>query len=135
MRDFLVANLSIEDTWVGNLLDGRADDIYKDFIAYNQSLAYRFNDELTYVLDHIETIKDLFKPDDPKIVHFNLQQEISIQSMVILDEFIEFSKVFDEKLADDFLWPRIGKRMKNIKPFFKFDREPMLKIMKEKFSA
>jgi hypothetical protein len=133
MQDFLVSNLSIEDTWVGNLLDDKADDIYKEYIAYNQALKYRFENELAWLMDHCETPKDLFHTGDsgfPQILNYYMQQEISIQTLIIMNGFIGFDYLFDQKMPDDFLWPRIRRRMEKIKPFFKYDKDAMRPIMR-----
>ena len=131
MFDFILANLIHgQIKWVGDLLDDGANDVYIDFKRRKESRSYVFDTEIGEVLNHVENVKELFATDEfPIILTCHMQRMISIESMIILNEFIPFFGKFDKALSKDFLWPRIRDICLKARPFIHFDKDKMKKIL------
>ena len=72
----------------------------------------------------------------PTLLKEYLGKRVSIETMIILDELVEFSKKWDKDLVwDDFVWPDVKKLMKNYKGFLTIDAEryrmKLLKLIEE----
>ena len=53
-----------------------------------------------------------------------LGKRISLETMIILDNLVEFSKRWDKELEwDDFVWPYVKKLMNNYKGFLTINTE------------
>ena len=52
-----------------------------------------------------------------------LGKRISLETLIILDELVEYSKKWNEHLKDDLLWPDLKKLMNNYKWFLTFDKK------------
>ncbi len=138
MRDFLVANFLKEDMWIGTLLQDEAEDNYSTHKGIMQSLSYTFGNEVEKAFSTVAKPDDIFaveKGGEPHVVNLYMQGEVSIYTLVLLDEFVGFVKKFDKKLGDDYIWSKLSFRLKKIRPFLEFDKEKVKSILKEKLDA
>lgn len=138
MRTFLVANFLQGDGWVGDLLHDEAEKVYRDFVKRQQSLSYLFANDLDTSLSKVTRINDLFQIKSgelPPIISLYLQNEISIETIILLNQFIGFFSKFDEKLSDDFIWPKLRMKCEKLLPFLSFDKNKIKAILKEKLDA
>lgn len=139
LEDFLIANMMHGFSgWIGQLFEQESVDRYKDYTKVKQSLTYTFSKDLDHMLNKVATPKDLFTMDDKwnvaPIMRFYDRAEIHLETMAILDVFINFSKKYDARLEDDFLWQKTSKAMRKIRPFLKVDKEKIVNILKEKIN-
>lgn len=135
MKDFLIANLLANKKWVGEFLDDNAEDIYRQYLKRNQSLTYMFSNELDNLFDKVDGVTDLFRVKDneyPIILNAYLGNEVSIETIVILNRFIGFFDKFDEKLKDDYIWDKNRLLLRKYDPFVHFDKEKIKSILKKK---
>lgn len=135
MKDFLVANLLAGKKWVGEFLDDSAEDIYKQYLKRNQSLTYIFSNELDKLFDKVDDVHDLFKVKEneyPVILNAYLGNEVSIETMVMLNRFIGFFDKFDEKLKDDYIWEKHRLLLRKYEPFVRFDKDKIKSVLKQK---
>lgn len=138
MRDFLVANLMKEKTWVGDLLEEDANDNYLAYLRRKQSLSYVFSNELDELFSH-DPPERAFKVGQghlhlPPILNFIMCGAMSPETFVILDRFIGFSSTLDKRLADDYLWSKYRMLPRKLHPFLSYDKDKMKNILKEKIN-
>ena len=138
MCDFIVANLLDNDNiWVGDLLDKEAEDKYRQYLKRKQSISYNFANELDMFLAEMPNPKDWFdcKDDLPPIMNMAMSGDLSLETFVILNDFIGFMDKFDKKMADDFLWPKFSVKARKFRPFVEYDKDKIKKILKEKLNV
>jgi len=138
MKDFLVANLLKDKTWVGEFLEDDANDNYLAYLRRKQSLAYTFTNEIDEFFNQ-EPPEVAFKVGEgyrslPPILNFIMCGAMSPETFVILDRFIGFSSVLDKKLPDDYLWSKYRKLPQKLHPFLSYDTDKMKNILKEKIN-
>ena len=115
-KGFMVAGFLSDRTWIGELLDDDAENSYQQYVKNNQSRSYIFKNEL----EKADDLKSLFKPEDngyPKFLNDYMRGDISFDTIVILDHFIQFIPKFDAKLKDDYLWSKFSFKARKYKPF------------------
>jgi hypothetical protein len=138
MPDFIIANILQNKNWIGDLLEDDAHDNYIKYIKYNQSISYYFTNELNNILNKTTEIKSLFsirKNQYPTIIQYYLGNDISIQTLSLLNKFIGFATKFDECLGkDDVLWSKIRLLCTKLTFFIECDRLKMKTILKEKIA-
>lgn len=138
MRDFIVANLLESDNiWVGDLLDSEAEDKYRQYLKRKQSITYMFTNDIDILLSELPNPKDWFDCSDdlPPIMSLAMNNTISLETFVILNDFVGFIDKFDKKMADDFLWPKFSIKARKFRPFVEYDRDKIKKILKEKLNV
>ena len=65
----------------------------------------------------------------PDILKSYLRDEISIETLVILDRILGFSKDWDKKLSDP-VWETVSMRIKKYSPFLNIDVFRYKKVLK-----
>ena len=132
--DFFVSNfITCTDPsklWIGEMIregEGR----YTAWKKRTQSLSYIFKEEIQNILAN-QDLDSIFsrKSGHPIILKKYLGGDISIETMVILDQILEYRKEFDKHLQDP-VWETVSMRMKKYSPFLNIDVFHYKKILKE----
>ena len=115
--------------WIGEMIregEGR----YTAWKKRTQSLSYIFKEEIQNILAN-QDLDSIFsrKSGHPIILKKYLGGDISIETMVILDQILEYRKEFDKHLQDP-VWETVSMRMKKYSPFLNIDVQRYKKILK-----
>ena len=117
--------------WIGEMIregDGR----YTNWKKRTQSLSYLFKEETNEIFSD-GNFDSMFAMDGtrhPQILKEYLRENISIETMVILDKILGFRQEFDEKLQDP-VWQTVSMRIKKYSPFLNIDVFRYKKVLKE----
>ena len=134
LRDFFVANLLEGKIYVTDLMDDDARDNYIKYISRRQSLTYNYKNDLDKIFRHGPKIA--FEVTDvsyPEIVTLCIKRSVSIETLVIVDDLLGFSKKFNKYLGeDDVVWGKVAMKIGKYKPFLKYDKDKFKSILKEK---
>ena len=57
----------------------------------------------------------------PPILKMVLSKRISIETFVILEDLLSFSKRLNKEISETVLWPKLHDRMVRYRPFLKFN--------------
>ena len=66
----------------------------------------------------------------PLIIKLWMQEEIQLETIVILDSILGFVERENKKITDTIIWPDIYRKIMKYKPFVKFDRDKCLNLLK-----
>lgn len=134
LLNFIVANL-IEDNniWVGNLLNEESDIIYRQRQKVIQSLSYIFEEECHKIFDGHEdkNIPLQTKGDYPPLLTMLLRKEVSPESAIILNTFLNFIPSWNNRIADTIRWPNYNLMLGKYTNFVKFDPIKYRDILKK----
>jgi hypothetical protein len=67
---------------------------------------------------------DIFTSKDgqhPPIVKMILSKKISVETFVILEDILSFSKRLNKDISETVLWPKLHERMVRYRPFLKYN--------------
>jgi len=134
--DFIVANMLGNDAhWVGKLLDDQADELYKSYLKNKQSLSYRFKNDV----EHLFTEgSNPFKFEDnnyPVILNDYMRGDVSLDTIIILNDVTNCFAKFDAKLKGDFLWDKFYFKAKKFRPFLSYDKEKIKAVLKQQLNS
>jgi hypothetical protein len=133
--NFLISNFLVnENLWAGDLLQEEAVIAYKKRVATLQSLGYVFANDCQKLRGIVESPNDLLKTDGdyPLLLTMVLQKDIQLETLVILNSFMNFLPMWDRKIADTIRFPEFSRKVKKYQPFLEFDKEKFKNIiMKE----
>jgi hypothetical protein len=135
LRNFYVANFVYGDsTWVGEMTGPNGEDVYKKWQKISQSLSYKFESDIVRILeqanspDELMTVKSGGYPD---LLVGAMQNSISIETLVILNDMMNFFSMWDKKISDDIIWPPFKLKCEKYAPFITYDKVKFKKILKE----
>lgn len=111
---FLVANfLSNDKVWAGDLLQEDAELVFRKRQRVIQSLSYIFENECKDLFENEEDPNALLKVSDdyPILLTKCLQDKISIETVCILNNILNFIPMWTKRINDDLFWPTYRKRI------------------------
>ena len=95
-----------------------------------------FSQEMQPFVKNFEPLFECESGQHPTLLKEYMGKRISLETMIVLDDLVEFSKRWDKELVwDDFVWPDVKKLMNNYKGFLTIDtnkyRMKLLKLIEE----
>jgi len=139
--DFFVANFATDSKgWVGNLLQRDGRDVYLDYKKRKEAFTYHFRNDCLRIND--DFLSNNISFDDgfvchngqhPRLLRLLLQKTISLQTTIVLNHFLSFSKNWDKEITEKVVWTKISSTIARLKPFIKFNETECKMIMKDVF--
>ena len=134
IEEFFVANFTScsdpESLWIGEMIkDG--EERYIDWQKKVQSLSYVFKEdsEKLFTDNKVDDVFDCSK-GHPIVLKKFLGGNISLETLVIYDRILGYTKNFDKKLQDP-VWETVSRRVRKYSPFINIDVFRYKKILKE----
>lgn len=134
MVPFLVANfVHSDDNWTKSLLEDEAEETYKDWKRTTDSMSKIYVEDLQKIATK-ETFNDLFKVEDgqfPKLLVAFLQKDVTIETMVILNNIFDFIRIWDKKVSDDIIYPKVSRKIRKYGSFLNVNVDKYKTLTKE----
>jgi hypothetical protein len=135
LKGFFISNLvENPNIWVGNLKGDDPVNIYKKWNRTQQRLTYEFEQDIIRILEQADNPDELVTVPSggyPALLQGAMQNSISIETLVILDDIMNFFPMWNKKISDDIIWPTYQRKCLRYKPFIQYDKEKFKTILKE----
>ena len=125
------------NVWIGHLLTEESDIQYRKRQKVIQSLTYTFTNEIESLMRQ-ESPNDLLMIHDgqhPALLTKLLQNDISVETVCIMNSIMNFVRMWDKKIADTIHYPRISRTIKKYTPFINFEPTKYKLILKKEYDA
>ena len=134
LKDFYIANFLEGDRWVGDMVkDG--EEVYKRWQKVQQSLTYTFENDILYLLANGGSPDSMLevKPNSyPVLMRLVQLKQVSLETLVILNDIMNFLPMWDKKIDDDIIWPDWSMKIKKYSTFLHYDKIKFKNILIEK---
>lgn len=135
LEHFLVANFVDKDvSWVRDLLGTEAEQIYNEWLKRQQSLSYTFKNDLDKMRDDLNDNLMVLDGQHPHILSLIMSHQICLETMIIMDDILNFSKMWNKKIDENVIWPDIYRKCVKYRPFLRFDKAHFKKMLRERFT-
>ena len=137
LKEFYIANFKNDVKYVGDMLNEGGERYYRDHKKIMESLTYQFQTDINKLYDMDVPFDSLLEAEEnnhPLIIKLWMQEEILLETVVILDSLLGFVERENKKITDTIIWPDIYRKIMKYKPFVKFDRDKCLKLLKDTFT-
>jgi len=134
LRNFFLANFIYGDsTWVGEMLGPEGDKAYSKWQKTNQSLTYVFENDIIGLLgdDNPEQMLAVIDGQHPNLLREVMSGSIQIETMVILNDIMNFFPMWNRKISDDIIWPNWRLKCEKYTPFINYDKVKFKNILRE----
>ena len=135
LRMFYVANFLVKEVaWVGDLTGVEGEENYKQWQKRNQSLTYRFEQDIIGLFNALPSPEYMLKVNDgqhPVLLEEVMQGTIAIETMVILNDIMNFFPMWHKKINDTIVWPSWERKCLKYTPFLEYDKTKFKAILKE----
>lgn len=133
--DFFVSNFASSSDpsslWIGDIIKNGSDN-YTNWQKKTQSLSYLFEQDLRKVFEGKNFLEYLKIENNrhPKILKEYLSGNLMLETMVILDQMLNYREKFDLKLIDP-VWELVSKKIKKYSPFLRVDVDKYKDILRK----
>ena len=138
MVPFLVANfVDSDDNWTKSLLEEEAEETYRDWKRRTDSMTKIYTEDLQKIATK-DNFNDLFKVEEgqhPKLLVLFMQKEVTMETMVILNNIFNFIKIWDKKISDDIIYPKISRKIRKYGSFLNVNVDKYKLLTKETLLA
>lgn len=123
LKDFLVANLSVKDVWVGELLEDTAERTYTEWKKRNQRLFYTFETEISDLMlaYNIQELLEVQNGQHPVLLKRYMSKKVSLETISIMDEIIGFRKDWKRLIKEEVIYPDVHLRVEKYQSFLDYD--------------
>ena len=145
LLQYYVANFAhhgVEVAWIGDLHSKESEDVYVHWQKRIQSLSYTFEEDLKEVKEFLiarglgfDRLFEVEEDEHPIIFRFVQQKMIEVETYIIMDKILGFSKRIATKIKDSYIFPSEQYRYNRYAEFLNIDNDKYIKIMKEIFDA
>lgn len=134
IEGFLVSNfIERESTWVKDLLNIEADQIYSEWIKRQQSLTYIFEQDIEKLDEDFNKNIQVKDNEYPHLLKLFMRKQISIETMIIINSIVGFFQYWNKQIIDPVIWPSIYMKCTKYSPFLKFDKQKYKDLLIFKF--
>ena len=132
IKNYFVANF-IKDKkgYIANF----SDENYESWKLKRQGFFKQFEVEMKPL---VETFEDLFRVENgqhTKLMKEFLGSRVSLETVIVLDELVNFDNAWNKELEDDIIWLDLRNLMNNYERFLTIDQEQykirLLKLIEE----
>ena len=137
LLEFYVSNFKNDMKYVGDMVNEEGDRHYQKHKKVMESITYQFQNDINKLYESNSDFDSLLEAKDnehPFVIKFWLQDEIELETIVILDSITGFMQRENSKITETIIWPDIYRKITKYKPFVKFDRNKCLNLLKKTFT-
>lgn len=130
--NFIISNLLInEQVWIQEFIHNPdCFDIYKEYNKKIQSLSYTVENDLINIQDNKSVIK-VTDGEFPKLLRLMLQKQVCMETIIIMDDFMDFIPYWNKNIKDDILWPKVKFKLKKYGRILQYDKIKFKEILKK----
>ena len=132
LKNYFVANFIVEKQgYIANFNDKN----YETWKEKRNNFYDIFTEEIRPFVKDFNPIFKVKNSEHPFLLKEYLGKRVSLETLVILDEILGFTKNWNRSLSEDYIWYDINKLMKNYKRFLTIDKNQyriqLLKLIEE----
>lgn len=132
IRNYLVSNfIKDKSGYIANF----SEENYNSWLLRRSGFFDQFIIEMKPFIKEFEPLFEVKGSSHPKLLKEFLGSRVSLETMLVLDELVSFSKKWDKQLEDDIVWVDLKKLMENYKGFLTINKNryriKLLKLIEE----
>ena len=124
LKGYYIANFKHGVSYVGEMVNEVGEKNYIEHKKTLESLTRVFQNDINKLSEQKMEFDDLFQSQDgqhPLIVQLWMQEEITLETVVILNSLIGFIPRESKKISDTLIWPDIKRKIEKYTPFVNFN--------------
>lgn len=137
LRNFILSNMVYNEVkWIGDLVTPESEKVYRDWKRKIESLKYNTRQELMFIAEDARMYHEIFRITDgghPKLLKYYLGKKISIETLIVMNEVLEFLPYWTKNIRDTVIWPDVKRLMEKYRPFLTIEKSEMKALMREIF--
>ena len=136
LKDFYISQFINTETYIGDMMDKVAEENYAKYKKIKESIHRVFSIDINILNEQEKQFDSLFKSENgqvPLIVKLWMQEEISLETVVILNSIFGFINRESVNISDTILWPEYKRLIEKYTPFVYYNRDKCMKLLTNAF--
>ncbi len=137
LKDYYVANFKAGKSYIGDMMDEEGEQNYREHKRIQESIHRVFSIDINRLTEENVPFDYLFKTSDnahPLVIKLWLQEEISLETVVILNAIFKFIDRESKNISDTIIWPDTRRLIEKYEPFVNFNRDKCLSLLTKGFT-
>ncbi len=134
---YYVSNFIKDVKYIGDMLGPEGESNYNDMVKVHESLTYKFKNDINILSSMVNSFDELLECVDneyPVVIKAFMQEEVSLETVVILNKLTRFIDRADKEITETIMWPDISRKVNKYDPFISIDRNKMKEIVINSFT-
>lgn len=120
--------------WIGDLESEEAYTIYNDWKRRTDQHEYYFKTDLESLDDRFTYVFRVGRGgDNPQVLEAAMAGEINFETFTILVHLLSLNRLWENKLADSYLAPKVIDRAIRYRPFVRYDKDHIIGHVKARW--
>jgi hypothetical protein len=133
LKNFYVANFLVGNgVWVGDMITSEGNDNFTKWKKRIESLTYIFENDTIGLFESSGNCLHVDNGNYPVLLREVMQGVVSLETLCIMDDIMNFLPMWSKKIKDDIIWPDWEMKILKYKPFLNYDKVKFKAILKEK---
>lgn len=134
-KDLILANMLVSPkSWIGDMLEHKAEQVHLDWLKRKQSLTYQFKSDINELEEDFNANFHVDGGQHPRILKLYMMNRISLESLIILCELTGCLRYWEKNISDQIVFPDINTLVRKYQPFLDYDKDKMRKILLDKYT-
>lgn len=136
LKDFYISQFINTEKYIGDMMDKDAEENYAKYKRIKESIHRVFSVDINILNDQEKQFDLLFKSENgqvPLVVKLWMQEEISLETVVILNSIFGFINRESNNISDTILWPDMKRIIEKYTPFVYYNRDKCMKLLTNAF--
>lgn len=138
LMGYYIANFKHGISYVGDMINEVGEDNYTNHKKIRESIHRVFSVDINRLSEEDCSFDELFESVDgqhPLVIQIWMQEDISLESVVILNSILGFIPRESKKISDTIIWPDIQRKIDKYGPFVKYDVNKCKTILTKAFTS
>ena len=137
LKDFYVSQFINTEKYVGDMMDSEAEQNYMKYKKIKESIHRVFSVDINRIGEENVPFDNLFEAVDgqhPLVVKLWMQEEISLETVVILNSIFGFIDRESKNISDTIIWPDTRRLIEKYTHFVNFNVDKCKKLLTKEFA-
>jgi hypothetical protein len=133
---YFVSNFKNGVGYVGDMINKDGERNYLDHKRIQESIHRVFSIDINKLNEQGELFDNLFKSVNgqvPLVVKVWMQEEISLETVVILNSIFGFIDRESVRISDTIIWPDTKRKIEKYTPFVNYNKDKCMKLLTNVF--
>lgn len=138
LKEFYVSQFKNTEKYVGDMLDEDAEKNYLEYKRIQESIHRVFEIDINKLSDQERKFDQLFMSCHgqlPLVIKLWMQEEIHLETVVILNSILGFIPRESKKISDTIIWPEMKRLIEKYEPFVNFSEDKCKNLLTKRFTA
>ena len=140
LKEFYISQFKNTEKYIGDMMDAEAEKNYSEYKRIQESIHRVFSIDINKLDDDNNGVPfdKLFESDEgqlPVVIKLWMQEEIQLETVVILNSILGFIPRESKKITDTIIWPDMKRLIEKYTPFVNFKVDICKNLLTKRFTA